>query len=140
MPPCATTEGAGAIYSDADGRYGSLLKVCDLQIHQADVLFSYSSKNTWSLGRCIIKWKSSIVKEIQAYLTNGRMLFSGCSASRSMHSSKVVPAELGTTDRAGEVPEVNRSKLLLAKFTLHIHSGSRTFYGEKAILFFNLLK
>jgi hypothetical protein len=64
IPPCAATEGAGAIYSDADGRYGSLLKVCDLQIHRTDVLIPYSSKTTWSLGRCITKWESSIFKEI----------------------------------------------------------------------------
>lgn len=119
------------MYSDADGRYGSLLKVCDLQIHRTDVPISYSSITIWNLGHYIPKWKFSIFKEIHAYLTNGRMLFSGCSANRSMHSSKVVRAEPGTTGRTGTVPDIKRNKLLLAQFTPYIHSGSRTFCGEE---------
>jgi hypothetical protein len=37
-PTCVTREGAPAIYSGEEGRYGSLLKVCDLRVHRTDVL------------------------------------------------------------------------------------------------------
>lgn len=38
VPPCLTREGVPAIYSGEEGRYGSLLKVCDLRVHRTDDL------------------------------------------------------------------------------------------------------
>lgn len=38
VPPCLTRKGVPAIYSGEEGRYGSLLKVCDLRVHRTDDL------------------------------------------------------------------------------------------------------
>src|SRR5579863_221536 len=38
VPACLTREGVPAINSGEEGRYGSLLKVCDLRVHRTDDL------------------------------------------------------------------------------------------------------